>query len=195
MTRGSRLNVTAFKEADRTVRDWRVKQMMGVANKYYDQVWSKGDLAAADAVLLPQVMYHDMVLSPGKPVVGAHAIKERVQETRDMYPDLWYNIEQLGFCDSNHLFVQWTVEATNLGNVHGQPATHRHSTWYGVDLLGFTEDRTQIAEVMVYRSLTTEEKQELQGISQTHSVVSFEDRYALSLNRLHWAPTELRLPE
>lgn len=191
----TRLNVVAFKETDRTVKDWRVKQMIGIANTYYDLVWSKGDMDAADTVLERHVMFHDMVLSPGSPLMGNNQLKKRIKEARAMYPDLWYNVEQLGFCDSNHLFVQWSAEATNLGAHNGHQATHRHGTWYGVDLLGFNDNRTQISEVMVYRSLTNEEKQDLAGISQTHSLVSFEDRYQLRLNRLHWEPAELRMPE
>jgi hypothetical protein len=46
------------------VHDWRIKQMLEVCHRYYKELWSAGNLEAAEEILDSNFVYKDMVWSP-----------------------------------------------------------------------------------------------------------------------------------
>ena len=57
--------------------------------------------------------------------------------------------------------VSYRGSATNLGEYHHHRASHHASVFEGINLIKFTEDRSAITEVQVFRSAFAEDKHEL----------------------------------
>ncbi|GLC37360.1 hypothetical protein PLESTB_001595600 [Pleodorina starrii] len=121
------LRVIAFKERD-DIQDWRVKQMVDTCHVYYSRLWSRGDIAAADALLDPKFVYRDLcspvgwvspatdsALPPTGMVVGPRALKALVEDVRTQYPDFYMEVEELAVSDTHRIFVNWVSHGTQLG--------------------------------------------------------------------------------
>ncbi|GIL97662.1 hypothetical protein Vretimale_3243, partial [Volvox reticuliferus] len=118
--------VVAFKEQD-NIKDWRVKQMVDTCHVYYSSFWSRGELAAADALLDPQFVYRDLcsvagwaqrsptgTLPPTGMVVGPRAFKALVGDVRTQYPDYYIEVGELAVSDTHRIFVTWVSHGTQL---------------------------------------------------------------------------------
>lgn len=63
---------------------------------------------------------------------------------------------QVGVCDAQHVFVHWTCHGTNLRPTQdnaGRPhkPTFHESHVAGIDFFTFSEDRSRLQEVVIYR--------------------------------------------
>jgi len=154
--------------------------MVDVAHKYYASLWSKGDMRAGDEVLTDNTVFRDNIWGTGghDSIFGANHIKAYISEMRTQYPDLYYEIDQMGLQDTTHLFVLWSGHGTQLENSDG-PASYHTSLYHGVDIIAFNEDRTKIVEVSQFRQPTAEERHK-------HDTRPACAPPEITLARLHW---------
>mmetsp|Transcript_44837 Transcript_44837/g.113495 ORF Transcript_44837/g.113495 Transcript_44837/m.113495 type:complete len:261 (-) Transcript_44837:209-991(-) len=138
---------------DGEVHDWRIKQMCEVAHRYYADVWSRGDMGAADEVLDEEASLKDELWGSHS-FVGRDALKKQVAAFRRLYPDLQMEIDNIGVYGTQDLAIRWSARATNLGGAH---PTHHYTHFSGISSLRFSDDRKRVAEIVTYRQPTSEE--------------------------------------
>lgn len=86
----------AHKDADVSTKDWRAQRMTENVHKFYDRLTSRGEMTLADELLADNFVQRDSIWYPQKPIVGAKAYKAYLNALREAYPDLQYEIEQVG---------------------------------------------------------------------------------------------------
>lgn len=75
-------------------------------------------------------------------------MKTYVSALRSAYPDFWVEIDQIGTCDVNSIFVTYNGSATNLGEYHSHKPSRHTSNFQGCNLVKFNDDRSRITEVL-----------------------------------------------
>lgn len=107
----------------------------GVVRRFYDEVWTGRDYAAADELFDPEFSYS---AAPG--LKGAEAKLRAVRSYHQTFPDLQVTIEDL-VISADHAAVRFTVTGTDLGGFRGRPPTGRKVSTWGVDFFGFRDQR------------------------------------------------------
>lgn len=173
------------KDADISTRDWRAQRMNEGVRAFFDRVWTRGEVDLLDELVTDDFAWKDAIWLASHPVVGRKAFKEFVKQMRQAYPDLSYEVGQVGVCDPVHVFVRWQCHGTNLQpttDEKGRPhkPTFHESHVSGIDFITFTDDRAAMREVVIYREPTLEEREflEEEALSQ--------DRLAIRLERLQF---------
>lgn len=80
-----------------------------------EQVWSHGDLAAADEIVAANMVDH--VTRPGNPI-GLEGFKQSVIMFRTAFPDLEITSDDL-IAVGDKVAVLWTARGTHLGELMG----------------------------------------------------------------------------
>ena len=117
-----------------------------------EEVWSKGNLAAADEFLSPELT-HNM---PGLPP-GLEGVKQMVTMTRTAFPDVQSIIDDV-IVEGDKVAVRWTVRGTHRGELRGMPPTGKQVTLTGITISRFTggrivESRTEYDRLGMYQQL------------------------------------------
>ena len=105
--------------------------------EFVHEVWSNGDIEAADKYISPQYrIYHD----PGDPWEGKTldlaGYKERVRLLRAAFPDQHFNL-QGSFEDGNAIAITWLWTATHKGDIPGFPASGKQIRMSGATVYYF----------------------------------------------------------
>lgn len=130
---------------------------------YFEDVWNKGDLVAADSVFAANHMFHD----PNHPWIsrGAEGVKRFVSAYKNAFPTLRMRIDELLQADGR-LVVRWTCEGKHLGKFFHLPPSgkrfaitglqiHRMGTrmieesWAQWDMLGLFEQLGAVPHAVV----------------------------------------------
>eukprot|EP00878_Enallax_costatus_P002506 GHUV01002686.1.p1 GENE.GHUV01002686.1~~GHUV01002686.1.p1 ORF type:complete len:212 (+),score=35.54 GHUV01002686.1:178-813(+) len=171
------------KETDISTKDWRMQRMTEKVHLLFDRVWSKGEVQLVDDLITDDFVWKDTIWMPSRPVVGRKTFSTFVQQMRQAYPDLYYEVGQVGVCDPIHVFVHWQCHGTNLfptmdnaGRSH-KPTFHE-SHISGIDFITFNDDRSKMQEIVIYRQPTLEEREFLEEEALN------QDRLAIKLERL-----------
>lgn len=152
---------------------------------FFDRVWTRGEVELLPELLTDDFVWKDAIWMPNRPIVGPKAFSIFVQQMRDAYPDLAYEVEQVGVSDPQHVFCHWTCHGTNLHptlDSAGRPhkPTFHESVVSGIDYITFCDDRSRMREVVIYRQPTLEEREFLEEEALA------QDRLAIRLERLHF---------
>lgn len=158
--RAERLEVVSYRETEK-FGDWRVKQMVDLCHTYFADFITKGKVELANEILDEDVVHIDIVWDASHPIAGVKGMKTYVSALRHAYPDFWVEIDQIGTCDVNSVFVTYEGSATNLGEYHSHKPSRHTSNFQGCNLIKFNNDRSKITEIKVYRSAFAEDKLEL----------------------------------
>ncbi|MFA5162170.1 MAG: ester cyclase [Elusimicrobiales bacterium] len=105
--------------------------------RFVREVWSGGDIEAADKYIAPQyTIHHD----PGDPwdgkTLGLAEYKERVRLLRSAFPDQHFDLQGL-FEDGNAIAITWLWTATHKGDIPGFPASGRQIKMSGATVYYF----------------------------------------------------------
>ena len=94
----------------------------GLLTRYHEEVWEKGNLAAAREFI-----------GPG---FRSHAVQQGVDmgELRRAFPDLMSHADVI-MADGNHVAIVWTITATHRGEFKGIKPTGRKIHVQGMDVL------------------------------------------------------------
>jgi len=106
--------------------------------RYVDEVWNKGNLAAADAVVAPGYRHHDPAFAeqPG----GLDGLKRLVARSHDTFPDIEITIEDL-IAEGDRAVVRWTARGTHRGALLGIAATGRVVRMAGITVVRLSDGR------------------------------------------------------
>lgn len=111
---------------------------LAVLQRYYDELFVKHNLDAADELFTPDYVSHhnDPVGLPP----GPEGVKQFVASTLEGFPDLTLTVEDM-FAQGDLASSRWTMRGTNTGTWFGNPATGRPADWAGVVITRFADGK------------------------------------------------------
>ena len=99
-----------------------------IVRRYYDDLWSKWDLAAVTELVSPDITFRG---SLGITVQGREGFKDYVNMVRAAFPDFHNKIEEL-IAEGSKVVARLTYTGTHQGELFGIPATGKRVTYSGV---------------------------------------------------------------
>lgn len=113
-----------------------------LAQRYFEELWSRGDLAVADEILSPDFCFH----GPGVSIHGAESFKQFVAMFRTSFPDLTFS-DQEYIAEGDRVASCFTMSGTQPSTFQGIPPTGYQVTVPGMHVFHITGGK--IAEVRV----------------------------------------------
>lgn len=117
-----------------------IETTKAIARRFFEEIWNRGNLAAADELLAPHVVLH----IPGQPeadIMGLAAYKERViTYLRTAFPDLQSTIEEM-VAEEDKVAVRWTWRATHRGEFWGIAPTGKQIAYEGISILRLADGK------------------------------------------------------
>ncbi len=112
-----------------------------ILTRFIHEVWSEGDVEAADRYIAAQyTIHHD----PGDPwdrqELDLEGFKERVRLSCGPFPDQRFVLNEL-FADGNAVVVTWFWTGNHQADLPGFPATGRQISMSGITVYYFDGDR------------------------------------------------------
>lgn len=116
------------------------EQKKAHVRRYYEEIWSKGNVAMVAELLADEYENHDPA-TPGKVVKGRDAFGSLVSAYRGAFPDLRFEIVEQ-HCEGDTVVSRWFAQGTHRGALMGIPATGRKGAPVeGITLSTFAGDR------------------------------------------------------
>ena len=98
-----------------------------LARRYFDDLWTGGNLAIVDEILAPDIELH----GPGMSVHGAESVKQFVFSLRTAFPDLRFT-EVEYVAEADRVASSFAMRGTHLGDFRGIPPTGQEIVILGV---------------------------------------------------------------
>lgn len=111
---------------------------VALARRFRDDIFARGNLDAADAILAPDVVWHSDVPP------GAEGVKTYASTLRSAFPDLTLTADQV-VAAGDRVAILWTLHGTHQGEFLGVPATRNRISTQGIDIYRIANG--QIAEI------------------------------------------------
>ena len=112
------------------------EQDLLVVRRFFDELWSQGQLNVADELLAAHHVHH----VSGEDMTGPEEVKEFVTYMRVAFPDLRFTIED-EVVAADKVVVRWTAQGTHRGEFMAIPPTGRVVTWTGIDIVRLQDHR------------------------------------------------------
>lgn len=93
---------------------------------YFEQVLNRGDMAAADAIFMPDVRFE----YPLGGLDGVEAVKRYIAAFRAAFPDAHFTVEDM-FGEGERVAARWRLAGTQTGSFRGKPPTGKQVTLPG----------------------------------------------------------------
>lgn len=108
-----------------------IEDHKALVRRFYEEVWNKGNLDAADAIFADDYVRHD--LRPGNPLPGPAGQKKIAADFRAAFPDLHMTIDVI-VAEGDMIAARWTTEGTNTGQWGNIPPTGKRAKFSGVNI-------------------------------------------------------------
>ena len=118
------------------------KQNKTLARRWFEDLFSRGDLDAADEILSADFLDH----LPREEERGIEELKHYVSVYRTAFPDIEDTVEEI-VAEGDKVVVRWRSRGTHQGEFMGLPPTGRQVTFTGMRLFSIAENK--IAESWV----------------------------------------------
>ena len=115
------------------------EQKKDLVRRYYQEVWTKGNLDFADQALADDYVNCDPV-TPGGRVEGRPAFKELVKTLRNAFQDMVMTIDRQHI-EGDVVVSEWTAKAVHRGPLMGIPPTGKAGQTTGITISCFRGDR------------------------------------------------------
>ena len=122
------------------------EQNKALIRYFYEEVWNKGDLEAADQVFAAEYVRHD--LRPGNALPGPEGQKRIAGDFRSAFPDLHMNVD-LMIAENDLVMARWTTVGTNTNAWGSVPATGKHIRFSGVNIFRIADGK--VVEIWNHR--------------------------------------------
>ena len=126
-----------------------IEENKAIARRFFEEVWNSGNLAVADELLAPNIIFH----LPGKSegVIGdRESYKQVVRRNRTAFPDLQEEIEDI-IAEGDRVVARWLWQGTHQGEWHGNAPTGKKFTYGGITILRIADGK--IVEDWFYSDL------------------------------------------
>lgn len=111
------------------------EQNKALAQRFYDEVWSKGNMASLDELIAPDIIDH-IILPTGPIPPGREGLRSVITTFRAWFPDIRFIAEDM-VAEGDRLAVRLNTSGTDTGGFAGMPPTGKHATVPGIDILRF----------------------------------------------------------
>ena len=108
-----------------------IEDNKALVRRFYEEVWNRGNLAAADDIFAANYERHD--LRPGNALPGPAGQKQIAGDFRAAFPDLRMTVD-LMVAEADLVVARWTTEGTNTGQWGAVPPTGKHTRFSGVNI-------------------------------------------------------------
>ncbi len=119
------------------------EQNKAVIRRYIEEVWSSGNLEAADEIVDEAFIFR----GPIRELEGRDAFKQFVAGIHAAIPDIHFTIED-SVAERDEVAFRWTMTGTHTGELMGIAGTGRHFTVSGVTIARLSGGK--MAEVWLY---------------------------------------------
>src|SRR5574341_2330690 len=103
-----------------------------ISRRYWEEVFSKGNLAAADEIIAPDYADSGPGALPGLPP-GREGNKMLVTAYRNAFPDVHFTVDEQ-MAEGDKVMTRWTAHGTHKGELAGIPPTGKSVTVAGVSV-------------------------------------------------------------
>jgi steroid delta-isomerase-like uncharacterized protein len=102
-----------------------------VIERYAEEVFNGGNLAAIDDYIDPGYIRHD----PGLPFVvqGPEGVRQMVTAFRTAFPDIHFDCQAI-IADGDHVAAHWLASGTHQGDLMGLPPTGKSVTVSAIEI-------------------------------------------------------------
>jgi len=114
----------------------------GLVLRFYEELWNRGNLAAAEELVAQDYVRHD--LRPGAAPPGPAGQQAIAQRFRAAFPDLRLEVEAI-VAEGDLVVARWTISGTHSGPWAEVSATDRAVRFAGVNF--FRIAQRKIAEI------------------------------------------------
>ena len=108
-----------------------------IVRRFSDDVWGRGDLAAADDLIAIDLVEHNPLPGQG---VGREGHKQVVTLFRSAFPDLRVITEDL-VGEGDRVALRWRAEGTHRGELMGIAPTGKRVTLTGIEILRIADGK------------------------------------------------------
>lgn len=116
------------------------------ARRFLTDIWSRGDLEAADALLAPDFVF--LLSVPPFRFEGPELFKQLVARNRHAFEGLTYTPDdEHTVAEGDQVVVPWTMRARHVGEWAGYPASHKDVSIRGMTHYRFEGDKIAAAQV------------------------------------------------
>jgi steroid delta-isomerase-like uncharacterized protein len=123
-----------------------VEHNKALIRRFYEEVWNKGNLDAAEEVFAADYVRHD--LRPGNPLAGPAGQKKIAADFRAAFPDLHMTID-LMVAEGDFVVSRWTTEGAHTGAWGDVPPTGKRARFSGVNI--FRLEHGKVVELWNHR--------------------------------------------
>jgi steroid delta-isomerase-like uncharacterized protein len=102
-----------------------------LVRRYYEEVWEKGNLAAVDELVSPNMIDHNPIPGQGPGIEGHN---QAVLLARQGFPDVRFSFEDV-FAKGDRVVARWIMRGTHTGNLLGIPPTGKRVAVQGVKII------------------------------------------------------------
>jgi steroid delta-isomerase-like uncharacterized protein len=113
-----------------------------VVRRFYDELWNRGKLDAADELVAEDYVRHD--LRPGDAPPGPAGQKAVAEKFRAAFPDVRLEVEAL-VAEGDLVVARWTMTGTHQGAWGDMPPTGKSIRFSGVNFFRMVSGK--IAEI------------------------------------------------
>jgi steroid delta-isomerase-like uncharacterized protein len=113
-----------------------------VVRRFYEELWNRGNFDAADELISPDYIRHD--LRPGEAPPGPAGQKAVAEKFRAGFPDVRLEVEAL-VAEGNLVAARWSMSGTHTGHWGDVAATGRKVRFTGVNFFRIVDG--MIAEI------------------------------------------------
>ena len=113
-----------------------------VVRRFYEELWNRGNLDAADELVAPDYVRHD--LRPGDAPPGPAGQKAVAEKFRAAFPDVSLEVEAL-VAEGDLVVARWTMFGTHIGAWGDSAPTGRSVRFSGVNFFRIADHK--IAEI------------------------------------------------
>ena len=118
-----------------------------LVERFYDEVWARGNVAFAEEVFADDYIRHD--LRPSRAAPGAAGQASIAEQFRCAFPDLQWRIDLL-LGERDLVAARWTASGTHTGSWGELVPTGKPAEFSGVNIFRFGDDG-KVAEIWNHR--------------------------------------------
>jgi steroid delta-isomerase-like uncharacterized protein len=107
-----------------------------LVRRYLEEVWSRGDVDAADAILAPDYQLRVLQGTTGHEDRVTHGT-QRLKQSIAMYHQAFSNLQitpQTIVAEGDRVVVEWIARATHTGSFRGFPPTGKQLGYAGITI-------------------------------------------------------------
>jgi steroid delta-isomerase-like uncharacterized protein len=108
-----------------------------LVERFYEEVWARGNVEFADEVFADDYVRHD--LRPSEAAPGAAGQAQIAQAFREAFPDLQWQVDLL-LAEGALVAARWTASGMHTGAWAGVAPTGRRAEFSGVNVFRFGSD-------------------------------------------------------